>query len=146
MPSLCLLMSDLFYYEFLSVVFHGSVVHSVILAFSLLDPLVRPQYVEMQQGFLHTIQRLQLELIELRDRTGEQEDVSQAAQDGSAESSYVQSKGSNMAANGSALADGNQSTNDSFKVLLILSNFSRVVSVCHQRYKILFNICCVTLL
>ncbi|XP_048545807.1 uncharacterized protein LOC125524820 isoform X1 [Triticum urartu] len=73
------------------------------------------QYVEMQQGFLHTIQRLQLELIELRDRTGEQEDVSQAAQEGSAEASYVQSKGSNMAANGSALADGNQSTNDSFK-------------------------------
>ncbi|KAM3190100.1 hypothetical protein ACQJBY_068364 [Aegilops geniculata] len=74
------------------------------------------QYVEMQQGFLHTIQRLQLELIELRDRTGEQEDVSQAAQEGSAEASYVQSKGSNMAANGSALADGNQSTNDSFKM------------------------------
>ncbi|KAE8804918.1 hypothetical protein D1007_18932 [Hordeum vulgare] len=72
------------------------------------------QYVEMQQGFLHTIQRLQLELIELRDRTGEQ-DVSQAAQDGSAESSYVQSKGSSMAANGSAVSDGNQSANDSFK-------------------------------
>ncbi|CAM0911766.1 unnamed protein product [Alopecurus aequalis] len=73
------------------------------------------QYVEMQQSFLHTIQRLQLELFELRDRSGEQEDGSQAAQEGSAESSYVQIKGSNMAPNGNALADSNQSANDSIK-------------------------------
>ncbi|KAM0913303.1 hypothetical protein ACQ4PT_012248 [Festuca glaucescens] len=69
------------------------------------------QYIEMQQSFLHTIQRLQLELFELRDRSGEQEDGSQAPQEGSGESSYVQSKGSNMDPNGSALADGNQSAN-----------------------------------
>jgi len=69
------------------------------------------QYIEMQQSFLHTIQRLQLELFELRDRSGEQEDGSQAPQEGSSESSYVQSKGSNMDPNGSALADGNQSAN-----------------------------------
>jgi hypothetical protein len=96
----------------------------------------------MQQSFLHTIQRLQLELFELRDRSGEQEDGSQAPQEGSGESSYIQSKGSNMDPNGSALADGNQSANVFGKVLLILNNFC-IVSVYHG-YKILFIVGCVT--
>lgn len=81
----------------------------VILTFSSPCPLAFPQYVEMQRGFLHTIQQLQLELNELRDRTGAPKDGSQTAQESSAESTLGQNKGNNMAANGSGTTDSSQS-------------------------------------
>ncbi|KAL5230373.1 hypothetical protein ABZP36_029149 [Zizania latifolia] len=67
------------------------------------------QYVEMQRGFLHTIQQLQVELNELRERTGAQNDGSQTTQDSSAESAFGQNKGNIMTANGSGTADSCQS-------------------------------------
>ncbi|KAG8087783.1 hypothetical protein GUJ93_ZPchr0010g8058 [Zizania palustris] len=67
------------------------------------------QYVEMQRGFLHTIQQLQVELNELRERTGAQNDGSQTTQDSSAESAFGQNKGNIMTANGSGTADSSQS-------------------------------------
>ncbi|XP_062194849.1 uncharacterized protein LOC133898249 isoform X2 [Phragmites australis] len=67
------------------------------------------QYAEMQRGFLHTIQQLQLELTEARERSGAQKDVPQVSREGSAESSFVQSIGNSVASNGSATADGYQS-------------------------------------
>nr|CAB3481622.1 unnamed protein product [Digitaria exilis] len=66
------------------------------------------QYAEMQRGFLHTIQQLQLELNEARERSGAQKDVPQVSREGSAESSFVQSIVNSVASNGSATADGNQ--------------------------------------
>ncbi|XP_010235365.1 uncharacterized protein LOC100831359 isoform X2 [Brachypodium distachyon] len=67
------------------------------------------QFVEMQQSYHHTIQRLSVQIHEMRLLANEQEDNLQAAQEGSPDSSYVQNKGDNLAGNGSALADGNQS-------------------------------------
>ncbi|KAF8758171.1 hypothetical protein HU200_010693 [Digitaria exilis] len=66
------------------------------------------QYAEMQRGFLHTIQQLQLELTEARERSGAQKDVPQVSREGSAESSFVQSIANSVASNGTAAADGNQ--------------------------------------
>ncbi|KAL6644426.1 hypothetical protein ACP70R_016034 [Stipagrostis hirtigluma subsp. patula] len=66
------------------------------------------QFAEMQRGFLHTIQQLQLELTEARERSGAQKDGPQVSREGSAESSFVQSVGNSVASNGSATADGNQ--------------------------------------
>ena len=84
----------------------------------------------MQRGYLHTIQQLQLELTEARERSGAQKDGLQVSREGSAESSFVQSIANSMASNGSATADGNQqlkngSVDVSVKVLLISSNFSK---------------------
>ncbi|XP_015695998.2 uncharacterized protein LOC102719038 isoform X2 [Oryza brachyantha] len=67
------------------------------------------QYVEMQSRLLHTIQQLQLEVTELRERTGVPKDGSQTAQESSAESPFVQNKGNNMAANGNGTTDSSQS-------------------------------------
>ncbi|XP_039814399.1 uncharacterized protein LOC120677316 [Panicum virgatum] len=66
------------------------------------------QYAEMQRGYLHTIQQLQLELTEARERSGAQKDGPQVSREGSAESSFVQSIANSVASNGSATADGNQ--------------------------------------
>ncbi|KAL6661014.1 hypothetical protein ACP70R_000398 [Stipagrostis hirtigluma subsp. patula] len=66
------------------------------------------QFADMQRGFLHTIQQLQLELTEARERSGAQKDGPQVSREGSAESSFVQSVGNSVASNGSATADGNQ--------------------------------------
>ncbi|CAO2183918.1 unnamed protein product [Urochloa humidicola] len=66
------------------------------------------QFAEMQRGFLHTIQQLQLELTEARERSGVQKDAPQVSREGSAESSFVQSIANSVASNGSATADGNQ--------------------------------------
>lgn len=85
----------------------------------------------MQRGYLHTIQQLQLELTEARERSGAQKDVPQVSREGSAESSFVQSIVNSVASNGSATADGNQqlknngSADVSVKVLWISSNFSK---------------------
>ena len=85
----------------------------------------------MQRGYLHTIQQLQLELTEARERSGAQKDGLQVSREGSAESSFVQSIANSVASNGSATADGNQqlknngSVDVSVKVLLISSNFSK---------------------
>ncbi|KAG8048134.1 hypothetical protein GUJ93_ZPchr0008g12888 [Zizania palustris] len=67
------------------------------------------QYVDMQRGFLHTIQQLQVELNELRERTGAPKDGSQTSQDSSAESAFGQNKGKIMATNGSGTTDSSQS-------------------------------------
>ncbi|CAL5000087.1 unnamed protein product [Urochloa decumbens] len=66
------------------------------------------QFADMQRGFLHTIQQLQLELTEARERSGAQKDAPQVSREGSAESSFVQSIANSVASNGSATADGNQ--------------------------------------
>ncbi|OEL32885.1 hypothetical protein BAE44_0006097, partial [Dichanthelium oligosanthes] len=66
------------------------------------------QYAEMQRGLVHTIQQLQLELTEARERSGIQKDAPQVSREGSAESSFVQSIANSVASNGSATADGNQ--------------------------------------
>ncbi|TVU04729.1 hypothetical protein EJB05_47873 [Eragrostis curvula] len=71
--------------------------------------LVFLQFAEMQRGFLHTIQQLQAELTEARERSGAQKDGPQVSREGSAESSFVQSIGNSVASNGSATVDGNQS-------------------------------------
>ncbi|KAL5221269.1 hypothetical protein ABZP36_025982 [Zizania latifolia] len=67
------------------------------------------QYVDMQRGFLHTIQQLQVELNELRERTGAPKEGSQTSQDSSAESAFGQNKGKIMATNGSGTTDSSQS-------------------------------------
>ena len=85
----------------------------------------------MQRGYLHTIQQLQLELTEARERSGAQKDGPQVSREGSAESSFVQSIANSVASNGSATADGNQqlknngSADVSVKVLLFSSKFSK---------------------
>ncbi|GJN15557.1 hypothetical protein PR202_gb02478 [Eleusine coracana subsp. coracana] len=66
------------------------------------------QYAEMQRGFLHTIQQLQAELTEARERSGVQKDGPQVSREGSAESSFVQSITNSVASNGSATVEGNQ--------------------------------------
>uniref|UniRef100_K3YG72 DUF7725 domain-containing protein n=1 Tax=Setaria italica TaxID=4555 RepID=K3YG72_SETIT len=66
------------------------------------------QYAEMQRGLLHTIQQLQLELTEARERSGAPKEGPQVSREGSAESSFVQSIANSVASNGSATADGNQ--------------------------------------
>lgn len=67
-----------------------------------------PQYAEMQRSLLHTIQQLQQELTEARERSGAQKDGPQVSREGSAESSLVQSIANSVTSNGSATADGNQ--------------------------------------
>ncbi|KAF0898278.1 hypothetical protein E2562_007132 [Oryza meyeriana var. granulata] len=67
------------------------------------------QYVEMQRGLLHTIQQLQLELNELRERTGVPKDGSQTAQESSVESTFGQNKGNDMVANGSGTTESSRS-------------------------------------
>jgi hypothetical protein len=85
----------------------------------------------MQRDFLHTIQQLQAELTEARERSGAQKDGPQVSQEGSAESSFVQSIANSVASNGSATADGNQPFKDNgsadafVKVLLVSSNFGK---------------------
>uniref|UniRef100_A0A0D9XAF0 DUF7725 domain-containing protein n=1 Tax=Leersia perrieri TaxID=77586 RepID=A0A0D9XAF0_9ORYZ len=66
------------------------------------------QYVEMQRGYLHTIQQLQLELNELRERTGAPKDGTQTALESSTESTFGQIKGNNVVANGGG-TDSSQS-------------------------------------
>ncbi|RCV29669.1 hypothetical protein SETIT_6G030600v2 [Setaria italica] len=58
------------------------------------------QYAEMQWGLLHTIQQLQLELTEAKERSGAPKEGPQV--------SFVQSIANSVASNGSATADGNQ--------------------------------------
>jgi hypothetical protein len=72
----------------------------------------------MQRGFLHTIQQLQAELTEARERSGAQKDGPQVSQEGSAESSFVQSIANSVASNGSATADGNQPFKDNGSLCL----------------------------
>ncbi|XP_062191971.1 uncharacterized protein LOC133895568 isoform X2 [Phragmites australis] len=74
------------------------------------------QYAEMQRGFVHTIQQLQLELTEARERSGAQKDGPQVSREGSAESSFVQSIANSVASNGSATADGNQTVKNNGSV------------------------------
>ena len=62
----------------------------------------------MQRSLLHTIQQLQQELAEARERSGAQTDGPQVSREGSAESSHVQSIANSVASNGSATADANQ--------------------------------------
>ncbi|KAJ1269473.1 hypothetical protein BS78_07G214500 [Paspalum vaginatum] len=66
------------------------------------------QYVEMQRSLCHTIQQLQQELTEARERSGTQKDAPQVSREGSAESSFVQSIANSVASNGSATPDVNQ--------------------------------------
>ena len=86
----------------------------------------------MQRSLLHTIQQLQQELAEARERSGAQKDGPQVSREGSAESSHVQSIANSVASNGSATADGNQqllknngSVDVSVKVLLPPFSFTR---------------------
>jgi hypothetical protein len=85
----------------------------------------------MQRGFLHTIQQLQAELTEARERSGAQKDGLQVSREGSAESSFVQSIANSVASNGSATTDGNQplknngSADASVKVWLISNYFGK---------------------
>ncbi|WVZ91832.1 hypothetical protein U9M48_037955 [Paspalum notatum var. saurae] len=63
---------------------------------------------QQQRSLCHTIQQLQQELAEARERSGTQKDGPQVSREGSAESSFVQSLANSVASNGSATADMNQ--------------------------------------
>lgn len=83
----------------------------------------------MQRGYIHTIQQLQQELAEARERSSAQKDGPQVSREGSAESSHVQSIANSVASNGSAAADGSQQllkNNGSVDVSVkVLSCFSK---------------------
>ncbi|AQK57833.1 uncharacterized protein LOC100383560 [Zea mays] len=87
------------------------------------------QYAEMQRSLLHTIQQLQQELAEARERSGAQKDGPHVSREGSAESSLVQSIANSVTSNGSATADGSQQllkNNGSVDVSLKGNNASAV--------------------
>ncbi|KAL6900672.1 hypothetical protein ACP4OV_005348 [Aristida adscensionis] len=87
-------------------------------------------YAELQRTFAHTVQQLQLELNEAREKTGAQKDGPQVSREGSAESSFVQSIGNSVVSNGNSIADSNQSLkNNGTADVSIKANNTSAVSV-----------------